>query len=70
VGGPGRRAAEWLARTFDGGVIDGAVNGLGRLFREGGQGLRRVQSGLVRTYAVGIALGAVALLLFVLVRAA
>jgi NADH-quinone oxidoreductase subunit L len=70
VGGPGRRAAEWLARTFDGGVIDGAVNGLGRLFRESGQGLRRVQSGLVRTYAVGIALGAVALLLFVLVRAA
>jgi NADH-quinone oxidoreductase subunit L len=70
VGGPGRRAAEWLARTFDGGVIDGAVNGLGRLFREGGQGLRRVQSGLVRSYAVGIALGAVALLLFVLVRAA
>jgi NADH-quinone oxidoreductase subunit L len=70
VGGPGRRAADWLARTFDGGIIDGAVNGLGRVFRESGHGLRRVQSGLVRVYAVGIALGAAALLLFVLVRAA
>ncbi|MBV8951068.1 MAG: NADH-quinone oxidoreductase subunit L, partial [Actinobacteria bacterium] len=70
VGGPGRRAAEWLARGLDGGIIDGAVNGLGKLFREGGQGLRRVQSGLVRSYALGVAVGAAALLLFVLVRAA
>ncbi len=70
VGGPVRRAAEWLAHTFDGRIIDGAVNGLGLLFRDGGQGLRRVQSGLVRTYAVFIALGAAGLLLFVMLRAA
>ncbi len=70
VAGPGRRAADWLSRTFDQGIIDGAVNGFGRLFRESGQGLRRVQSGLVRTYAVAIAFGAAALLLFVLLRAA
>jgi NADH-quinone oxidoreductase subunit L len=69
VNGPVRRAAEWLSHTFDGGIIDGAVNGVGNLFREGGQGLRKVQSGLVRVYAVGIALGAVGLLLFMLVRA-
>jgi NADH-quinone oxidoreductase subunit L len=68
VDGPVRRLADWLSRTFDAGIIDGAVNGVGKLFREGGQGLRRVQSGLVRVYAVGIALGAAALLLFMLVR--
>jgi NADH-quinone oxidoreductase subunit L len=70
VGGPVRRAADWLARVFDGRIIDGAVNGLGRLFRGGGEGLRTVQSGLVRSYALFIALGAAGLLLFVLVRTA
>jgi NADH-quinone oxidoreductase subunit L len=68
VDGPVRSFAGWLSRTFDAGIIDGAVNGVGKLFRDGGQGLRRVQSGLVRVYAVGIALGAAALLLFMLVR--
>lgn len=50
-------------------VIDGGVNavvaGVGRLSRE----LRRTQSGYVRNYALGITLGAVVLLGYVLTRA-
>ena len=50
-------------------VIDGAVNGLGRVFRSAGGGLRRVQTGLVRNYALAIVFGAVLLVVFVSTRA-
>jgi len=69
VGGPLRRAASWLADVFDMKIIDGAVNGVAWLFREAAGGLRKVQTGLVRQYALGIALGSVLLLLWVLARA-
>jgi NADH-quinone oxidoreductase subunit L len=69
VGGPVLRGAEWLNRGFDLGVIDGAVNGVARFFRDAGGRLRRVQTGLVRNYALGVVLGAVALLVFLAVRA-
>ena len=36
--------------------------------RAGGGGLRRLQTGLVRNYALGIALGAVLLLLYIATR--
>ncbi len=68
VAGPITRFADWLDHTVDAGIIDGAVNGTGRLFRNLGGGLRRVQTGLVRNYALGVALGAAGLLLFMLVR--
>jgi len=65
---PGKAASAFLAYVFDQRVIDGAVNGVGlAVSRLAGAG-RRVQSGLVRTYALGFLLGAVALLVFVLVR--
>ena len=35
-------------------MIDGAVNGIGAAFRAGGGGLRTVQTGLVRNYALAI----------------
>jgi NADH-quinone oxidoreductase subunit L len=69
VSGPGLRGAEWLNRGFDLGVIDGAVNGVARLVRDAADRLRRVQTGLVRNYALGVVLGAVALLVFLAVRA-
>ncbi|HYU40087.1 MAG TPA: hypothetical protein VEM59_09660, partial [Acidimicrobiia bacterium] len=61
--------ADWLNRGFDLGVIDGAVNGVARLVRDAASRLRRVQTGLVRNYALGVVLGAVALLVFLAVRA-
>jgi NADH-quinone oxidoreductase subunit L len=68
VAGPVTRFADWLDRTVDARGIDGAVNGIARLFRNFGGGLRRVQTGLVRNYALGVVLGAAGLLLFMLVR--
>jgi NADH-quinone oxidoreductase subunit L len=69
VGGPLRRAATWLADVFDARIIDGAVNGVAWLFREAAGGLRKVQTGLVRQYALGVAIGVVVLLLWALARA-
>jgi len=69
VRGPVYRFADWLNRGFDLGIIDGAVNGVATLVRESGGRLRRVQTGLVRNYALGVVLGAVALLIFLAVRA-
>jgi NADH-quinone oxidoreductase subunit L len=66
---PGKVTSAFLAYVFDQRVIDGAVNGVGTAFgRLAGTG-RRVQTGLVRSYALVFLLGAVALLLFVAWRA-
>jgi NADH-quinone oxidoreductase subunit L len=65
---PLRAAARWLAVGFDLGIIDGAVNGVAKLVRGAALGLRRVQTGLVRQYALGIVLGVVLLLLYALAR--
>jgi len=57
-----------LWRGLDVRVIDGAVNGIATAARGTGGGLRRLQTGLVRNYALGIALGTVLLLLYVATR--
>jgi NADH-quinone oxidoreductase subunit L len=67
VDGPGEAAFEGTA-TFDRVVIDGAVNGTGSLIRGLGERLRVVQSGYVRSYALAVALGAVALMVYVVSR--
>jgi NADH-quinone oxidoreductase subunit L len=67
---PGRAGARFLDEQVDTRVIDGSVNGVAGLVRRAGDGLRYLQDGLVRRYALGIALGMVALLLFFLVYVA
>ncbi len=67
VDGPGEAAFEGTA-AFDRVVIDGAVNGTGSAVRGLGERLRVVQSGFVRSYALAIALGAVALMIYVVSR--
>jgi NADH-quinone oxidoreductase subunit L len=69
VSGPATAFARFLSEGLDHSVIDGAVNGVGRLARESGQGLRRVQTGLVRNYALAIVFGTVALLVYVTTQA-
>ena len=66
---PGKAASAFLAYVFDLRVIDGAVNGLGRAFGGLAGAGRRLQSGLVRTYALAFLAGVVALILVVVVRA-
>jgi NADH-quinone oxidoreductase subunit L len=51
-----------LWKGFDAGVIDGAVNGIGQTVRVVSGGLRRVQTGSVRTYAASLFLGVVMIL--------
>jgi NADH-quinone oxidoreductase subunit L len=69
VAGPGRRIFEWVSSIFDRRIIDGAVNGIGSLVRGTAGGLRKVQTGLVRTYALWIAIGAAGLLLYLVIWA-
>jgi NADH-quinone oxidoreductase subunit L len=60
MGGPGRAGFDAVAEV-DAQVVDGAVNGVGALVRTAGAKLRGVQTGYVRNYALGIAVGAVIL---------
>ena len=66
---PGLALSNFSAFVVDQLVVDGAVNGVGRLVRSGGSQLRKLQTGYVRNYALSVAAGSVALLLYVLVRA-
>ncbi len=67
MGGPGRRAFEAIA-WFDATIVDGAVNGAGRLVQAASTGVRRVQNGFVRSYAALMAGGAVVLMAYFVLR--
>jgi len=58
----------FLARGVDLGVLDGAVNGLGRAVVGSAQRLRRIQTGYVVNYALTMLLGVVVLIGFLLAR--
>jgi NADH-quinone oxidoreductase subunit L len=68
IDGPGRLLSTWSAYVFDLKVVDGAVNGVGALVRATGDRLRRVQTGYVRNYALGVVVGAVLVLGWVVAR--
>jgi NADH-quinone oxidoreductase subunit L len=70
VDGPIRGFAGWVAWVVDSRVIDGAVNGVAQLVRDTGEGFRKLQTGLVRNYALAVVLGTAALLVYLLVWAA
>jgi len=53
IGGRVAGTIWWFDRT----IVDGTVNGVGRLTVDAGRGLRRVQTGRVQNYALGIAIG-------------
>jgi NADH-quinone oxidoreductase subunit L len=65
---PGKAAASFAATTVDVKLIDGAVNGTGRLVSRLASAGRRLQTGFVRTYALAFLFGAVALLVVLAVR--
>jgi NADH-quinone oxidoreductase subunit L len=68
MGGPGRDSFDGAA-WFDQHVVDGAVNGTGKVVQATAGELRKGQSGYVRGYAAIIGIGVVGLLAwFVLVR--
>jgi NADH-quinone oxidoreductase subunit L len=67
--GAGGALSRALATVVDNRVIDGLVNGVGTAARGLGGVVRRLQTGYVRNYALGIAAGTVLILGFMLARA-
>jgi NADH-quinone oxidoreductase subunit L len=68
MGGPGRKGFQAIA-WVDRNIVDGAVNGVGRLVRGSASEARKAQSGYVRQYAAALGVGVVLLLVwFVIVR--
>ena len=65
--GPGEAAFQGVA-DFDSGVVDGAVDGVGKVTLLVGRAMRGLQSGFVRAYALAVAGGTLALLVFVILR--
>jgi|YNPNPStandDraft_1061719.scaffolds.fasta_scaffold07016_4 NADH-quinone oxidoreductase subunit L len=57
-----------LSKPIDMGVVDGAVNGVGRLISGSSNRLRRTQTGYVRNYALAVALGVVVILIYLAIR--
>jgi NADH-quinone oxidoreductase subunit L len=66
---PSTEAATVTSAVVETKGIDGAVNGFARIVRSTGLGLRRLQTGYVRNYALGLAGGLVLILAYVLTRA-
>ncbi len=62
---PGKAGSAFLAYVVDLRIVDRAVNGTGAAIQRLARVGRRVQTGLVRTYALAFLLGAVALLAYV-----
>ncbi|MHB8245243.1 MAG: NADH-quinone oxidoreductase subunit L [Acidimicrobiales bacterium] len=60
--------AGFASTVVDNKIIDGAVNGFAGIFRQSGGILRKVQTGYVRNYALGIMVGLVLLLAYVVTR--
>jgi NADH-quinone oxidoreductase subunit L len=68
IGRPSQKLAIFCAWVVDTRIIDGAVNGMASVVRATGSATRKLQSGYVRNYALGIAVGMAALIVFLLSR--
>jgi NADH-quinone oxidoreductase subunit L len=68
IGRPSQRLAAFCAWVVDVRIIDGAVNGTAQLARATGSAARKLQTGSVRNYALGIALGMALIIGFMLSR--
>ena len=65
---PTRAIGEFVGRSFDPEVVDGLVNGASRITGVTAAGLRTLQTGYLRNYALAILGGTLLVLLFVLVE--
>ncbi|MEW6137941.1 MAG: NADH-quinone oxidoreductase subunit L [Thermodesulfobacteriota bacterium] len=62
------RFSQFLWKMFDDAVIDGIVNGTARIARGWGAVLRRLQSGVVKDYALSILVGVVFVIGYLVLR--
>jgi NADH-quinone oxidoreductase subunit L len=68
IGRPLTEAAQYGDDVIEPKVIDGAVTGLAVSVRRSGEGLRKVQSGFVRHYALATVLGVAVIIVFLVAR--
>jgi NADH-quinone oxidoreductase subunit L len=68
IGRPSTALARFSATTIDVALIDGTVNGIASLATKSAQRIRKIQTGQLRQYALLIAAGVAAMLIFVLLR--
>jgi NADH-quinone oxidoreductase subunit L len=68
VSGPLTRAATVLAVVMDHEVIDGTVNAIGGLLVASGRLLRKIQTGYLRGYVLGIGVGVIIILAYLTFR--
>jgi NADH-quinone oxidoreductase subunit L len=65
---PLRMLADFMTDAVEEKGIDRAVNGLAQLVGLAGEGLRRLQTGLVRNYALAMLIGIVAVMIYFVIR--
>jgi NADH-quinone oxidoreductase subunit L len=70
IGRPLTEAAQFGDDVIEPKVIDGAITGVAVSVRRSGEGLRKVQSGFVRHYALATVLGLAVVLVFLVARVA
>ncbi len=68
IGRPSTELANFAGDVIEPKVIDGAVTGTAVLVRRSAEGVRKLQSGFLRHYALGIVAGMAALVIFLLMR--
>jgi NADH-quinone oxidoreductase subunit L len=57
------KGAAWISGAIDTYLVDGAVNGVAWVFLEGGRRVRRVQTGRINNYVLGVVIGVVILVI-------
>ncbi|MBI3016379.1 MAG: NADH-quinone oxidoreductase subunit L [Deltaproteobacteria bacterium] len=62
---PVKKSSEFLLRFLDKGAIDGTLHGLGKITTLSGTGLKLLQNGNIQTYALGLVIGTLGILLYV-----
>ena len=67
MGGPGQKSFE-ATTLFNQKIIDGAVNGIGKVTQRISIRMRSLQTGLIRSYALGMFIGAVAVIAYFVSR--
>ena len=68
IGRPLTRFSQFCLNVVDLKILDGAVNGVASLATRSAKGIRKVQTGQVRQYALVLVAGIAALLLYLLIR--
>ncbi len=69
IGRPLTAASEVGYRVVETRVLDGAVEGVGAAVRNSAEGLRKVQSGFVRHYALAMTMGLAVIVVYLVARA-